>query len=80
MKEPRPVGPKETYIEGLNAIYKKFHAAQHPGWPTTDELTPEGQLTPTAVRELHEALCREQNMNFREIIAEWNRRVPEDQW
>jgi len=79
MSKDTPIGRSETYLELLTAIFKQYQK-EHPEKAAAGELTPAGQLTPTAARELHEALCREKKMNFRDIIADWNRRSPDDEW
>ncbi|MEM1295454.1 MAG: hypothetical protein AAGH89_08810 [Verrucomicrobiota bacterium] len=42
----------------------------------------EDEVTPEDVRALHAEMCKQANpdMTDDEIIAEWNRRSPEDPW
>ena len=38
------------------------------------------KLTPQGAREMHEELCRKCGMTADEIVADWNKRSPEDEW
>lgn len=70
-------------LESLVANYLKQQPANSPGAATEREVldvNPDGTLTDEAARELHEALCRQKQMSAAEIIADWNRRSPEDTW
>lgn len=44
------------------------------------EMDDETGLTEKGLRQLHEACCRQNGMTSDQIIADWNRRVPDDPW
>jgi len=37
-------------------------------------------ITPTAARDLHQEICRQKGMTADEIIKEWNKASPDDEW
>ena len=48
--------------------------------PAEGALGPDGWLTPTGLRELHEALGRAEGYTADQIILSWNRHCPDDEW
>lgn len=71
------------YLKSAEAKGDKPVTMHEPSEPSTGQLKLKPDLsglTPEGARDLHAELCRLHGMSADEIIADWNRRSPEDPW